>query len=142
MSSTSRAELINRPSLLLTISQPEWTAKWWPQALMIAPSSSGMRRPAPNCRRSRAIQWPPTLHAEEQSTTKPTSIPQLCDNRDPTSHNYNPQVSLSDNWVALAGENILWLPPEHRQFTASTIKETNLALGYGDGRVSIIGFYI
>ncbi|KAL4860397.1 hypothetical protein BDV12DRAFT_181643, partial [Aspergillus spectabilis] len=29
--------------------------------------------------------------------------------------NYNFQVSVSDNWVMLAGENILWLPPEHRQ---------------------------
>ncbi|KAI7976406.1 hypothetical protein EIK77_000231 [Talaromyces pinophilus] len=50
-------------------------------------------------------------------------------------------VSLSDNWVSLAGENLLWLPPEHRQFTASTVKEANLALGYSDGRVSIIGFH-
>jgi WD40 repeat protein len=35
--------------------------------------------------------------------------------------NYNFQVSISDNWVMVAGENILWLPPEHRQFTASAV---------------------
>ncbi|KAL4985441.1 NACHT and WD40 domain protein [Aspergillus falconensis] len=56
--------------------------------------------------------------------------------------NYNFQVSVSDNWVMLAGENILWLPPEHRQFTASAVTEATLALGYSDGRVSIIGFHI
>ncbi|KAF9883051.1 hypothetical protein FE257_004305 [Aspergillus nanangensis] len=39
------------------------------------------------------------------------------------------QVSVSDNWVMLAGENILWLPPEHRPFTASAVKEATLALG-------------
>ncbi|KAL4966320.1 WD40 repeat domain-containing protein [Aspergillus stella-maris] len=53
-------------------------------------------------------------------------------------HNYNIQVSVSDNWVMVAGENILWLPPEHRQFTASAATEATLALGYSDGRVSII----
>jgi WD40 repeat protein len=56
--------------------------------------------------------------------------------------NYNFQVSVSDNWVMLAGENTLWLPPEHRQFTASAVTEAALALGYSDGRVSIIGFHI
>jgi hypothetical protein len=51
-------------------------------------------------------------------------------------------VSVSDNWVMLAGENILWLPPEHRQFIASAVKEATLALGYSDGRVLFIGFHI
>jgi WD40 repeat protein len=56
--------------------------------------------------------------------------------------NYSFQVSVSDNWVMLAGENILWLPPEHRQFAALALTEAALALGYNDGRVSIIGFHI
>ncbi|EED12684.1 WD-repeat protein, putative [Talaromyces stipitatus ATCC 10500] len=81
------------------------------------------------------------LHAEELTSIKPASIPQRRDNCRPTSHNFNFQVSLSDNWIALAGENILWLPIEHRRFTASAVKEATLALGYGDGRVSIIGFH-
>ncbi|EED20635.1 platelet-activating factor acetylhydrolase isoform 1B alpha subunit, putative [Talaromyces stipitatus ATCC 10500] len=34
------------------------------------------------------------------------------------SFNFN-QESLPDNWIALAGDNILWLPMEYRQFTAS-----------------------
>ena len=81
------------------------------------------------------------LHAEELTSTKPTSISQRCDSCRPTSHNFNLQASLSDNWVALAGENILWLPIEHRRFTASAVKEATLALGYGNGRVSIIRFH-
>ena len=56
--------------------------------------------------------------------------------------NYNFQVSISDNWVTVAGENMLWLPPEHRQFTASAVTDATLALGYSDGRVEIIGFHI
>jgi WD40 repeat protein len=56
--------------------------------------------------------------------------------------NYNFQVSISDNWVMVAGENMLWLPPEHRQFTASAVTDATLALGYSDGRVAIIGFHI
>ncbi|KAH8691808.1 NACHT and WD40 domain protein [Talaromyces proteolyticus] len=80
-------------------------------------------------------------HVEEHTATSATSIPQLNESCGPTSHNFNLQVSLSDNWVSLAGENILWLPQEHRQFTASAVKGSTLALGYSDGRVSIIGFY-
>ncbi|KAL2856070.1 hypothetical protein BJX68DRAFT_279544 [Aspergillus pseudodeflectus] len=61
---------------------------------------------------------------------------------DNISHNLEFHVSVSDNWVMLAGENILWLPPEHRRFTASAVTDATLALGYSDGRVSIIGFYM
>ncbi|KAI7976403.1 hypothetical protein EIK77_000845 [Talaromyces pinophilus] len=82
-----------------------------------------------------------SLHAEEDTATSATSIPQLNDSCGTTSHNFNLQVSLSDNWVSLAGEKLLWLPQEHRQFTASAVKGSTLTLGYSDGRVSIVGFY-
>jgi WD40 repeat protein len=81
------------------------------------------------------------LHAKEHTATSSASIPQLHDNCDPTSYNINPQISLSNNWVVLAGENLLWLPSEHREFTTSAVQETTIALGYNDGRVSIMGFH-
>ncbi|CRG89821.1 Vegetative incompatibility protein HET-E-1 [Talaromyces islandicus] len=77
---------------------------------------------------------------EHTTTTKPASIPQFHYDYDRTSSNINAQISVSNNWVVLAGENLLWLPPEHRQFTTSAIKDTTITLGYSDGRISIIGF--
>ncbi|KAE8390287.1 hypothetical protein BDV23DRAFT_183579 [Aspergillus alliaceus] len=41
-----------------------------------------------------------TLHAEQYSGTTFSSIPMPHDDCDPTSSNFNPQVSLSNNWVA------------------------------------------
>ncbi|KAL3469229.1 hypothetical protein BJX99DRAFT_268450 [Aspergillus californicus] len=58
------------------------------------------------------------------------------------SHDSQMVASGSNNWVMVAGENILWLPPEHRQFTASAVTDATIALGYSDGRVAIIGFHI
>jgi hypothetical protein len=75
-----------------------------------------------------------TLYAEGHTITKSSSIPQL---HDSTSWNISPQVSVSDNWVVLRGQNFLWLPPEYRHFRCSALKDANLALGYSDGRVSI-----
>jgi hypothetical protein len=34
----------------------------------------------------------------------------------------------------------LWLLPEYRNFRCSALKCANLALGYIDGRVTILGF--
>lgn len=82
-----------------------------------------------------------TLLAEEHTATRSGRIPQLHNKCDPNLYGINPQISLSNNWVALGGENLLWLPPEHRPFTISAVKEATLALGYSDGRVSIIGFH-
>ncbi|KAI7974215.1 hypothetical protein EIK77_004967 [Talaromyces pinophilus] len=82
------------------------------------------------------------LRAGEHTGTRFSSISQLHSDCNPTSPNSNPQVSLLNNWVALAGENLLWLPPEHRQFTCSAFQDANLALGYSDGHVLIISFYI
>ncbi|QGA18984.1 hypothetical protein EYB26_006669 [Talaromyces marneffei] len=59
---------------------------------------------------------------------------------DSTPYNSNPQVSVANSWVSFAGETLLWLPPEHR-FNCSASKDATLALGYIDGRVSIIGFH-
>ncbi|KAI7976980.1 hypothetical protein EIK77_002376 [Talaromyces pinophilus] len=82
------------------------------------------------------------LRAEEHTGTRSPSILQPHSDCDPASPNSNPQVSLLNNWVVLAGEKLLWLPPEHRQFTCTAFQDANLALGYSDGRVLIMRFYI
>jgi hypothetical protein len=71
-----------------------------------------------------------------------SGIPQLHGNCDSTSHLSKPPVSLSDDWLALAGENVLWLPPEYRRFSCFACKDATIAMGYYDGRVSIIGFHV
>ncbi|PWY66380.1 putative WD-repeat protein [Aspergillus sclerotioniger CBS 115572] len=60
----------------------------------------------------------------------------ILNNSDP-----NFQISLSETWIALADQNILWLPAEYRSFSCHAVKDATLALGYPSGRVSIIGFY-
>ncbi|KAL4787985.1 WD40-repeat-containing domain protein [Aspergillus varians] len=60
---------------------------------------------------------------------------------DPIPSNFKPQVYLSDNWVSLAGKNLLLLPPAYRQYSCSAVKDGTLCLGYGDGRVLIIGLH-
>ncbi|OQE20906.1 hypothetical protein PENFLA_c015G01918 [Penicillium flavigenum] len=50
------------------------------------------------------------------------------------------QISLSNTWVSLGGENLLWLPTEYRAATSHTFNDDTVALGYMNGRVSIIGF--
>ncbi|RAH86618.1 NACHT and WD40 domain protein [Aspergillus japonicus CBS 114.51] len=52
----------------------------------------------------------------------------------------NSPISSSDNWIAVEGENLLWLPAEYRDFVRHAVKDTTLALGYEDGLVLIIGF--
>jgi WD40 repeat protein len=83
-----------------------------------------------------------TLPTEGHPGTGSSNIPLLCGDHDPTLSNFKPQASLSNNWVALAGENLLWLPPEYRQYSCLAFKDATLALGYGDRRVSILGFHI
>ncbi|KAH1972253.1 hypothetical protein KXV92_005967 [Aspergillus fumigatus] len=78
-----------------------------------------------------------TLYAEGHTSNQSYSIPQL---HDSASSNISPQVSVSNNWVALRGQTFLWLPPEYRIFRCSALKGANLALGYIDGRVTILGF--
>jgi WD40 repeat protein len=53
----------------------------------------------------------------------------------------NFQVSLSNAWITLGGENLLWLPSEYRGFVCHAVKDATLALGYRDGRVFIIEFH-
>ncbi|KAJ6063670.1 hypothetical protein N7499_012350 [Penicillium canescens] len=50
------------------------------------------------------------------------------------------QISLSNNWVSLGGENVLWLPAEYRSFVCKAVNDAKLALGYEDGRVLVTGF--
>ncbi|KAL2782616.1 WD40-repeat-containing domain protein [Aspergillus keveii] len=49
-------------------------------------------------------------------------------------------IAVDKNWVFFAGERVLWLPSYHRHFTCSSTLNGTLALGYGDGRVSVIEF--
>jgi WD40 repeat protein len=53
-----------------------------------------------------------------------------------------PQVSLEEDWVALRGVKVLWLPFEYRQPNCLAIKDGALALGYRNGRVCIMEFHI
>jgi WD40 repeat protein len=50
------------------------------------------------------------------------------------------QISLSNNWVSLGGENVLWLPAEYRSFECQAVNGATLALGYADGRVLVTEF--
>ena len=49
------------------------------------------------------------------------------------------EVSLQDEWIAVDGNQVLWLPPEAR-CSCSATKSNTLALGHKSGRVSFIGF--
>ncbi|KAL4735577.1 hypothetical protein BDV11DRAFT_211866 [Aspergillus similis] len=53
----------------------------------------------------------------------------------------DPQVTLSDHWISIAGEKLICLPPEYHQFKSSAVKGATIALGYTDGRVFVIGFH-
>ncbi|KAK6810873.1 hypothetical protein RU639_013594 [Aspergillus parasiticus] len=55
--------------------------------------------------------------------------------------NSNLHISLSNAWIALGDENILWLPVEYRPFTCHAVKDAVIALGYTKGRVCIVGFH-
>jgi WD40 repeat protein len=59
----------------------------------------------------------------------------------PVSFGLDPQVSLSGNWISVAGENLIAIPPEYRQHSCSAAKGAKISLGYSDGRVLIIGFH-
>ncbi|KAB8238710.1 WD40-repeat-containing domain protein [Aspergillus alliaceus] len=63
----------------------------------------------------------------------------------PFSHrNNNPsqfQVSLSGNWVSMAGEKLVCLPPDYPRHSCSAVNGATIALGYEDGRLLIIGFH-
>ncbi|KAJ6098857.1 NACHT and WD40 domain protein [Penicillium canescens] len=45
----------------------------------------------------------------------------------------------NDQWIALRGNKILWLPVEYRP-TCSVVKRNILVMGHSSGRVSFIGF--
>lgn len=56
-------------------------------------------------------------------------------------HNVPARLSQSDRWIAVGGENILWLPAEYyKQNLRTVIKGSLIAFGLGNGRTSIIGF--
>ncbi|KAB8255441.1 hypothetical protein BDV32DRAFT_130723 [Aspergillus pseudonomiae] len=47
---------------------------------------------------------------------------------------------LVDDWVEFEGEKVLWLPSDYRGNSSFAMRDANLALGYPDGKVFIIGF--
>ncbi|KAL4747489.1 hypothetical protein BDW72DRAFT_196701 [Aspergillus terricola var. indicus] len=64
-----------------------------------------------------------------------------CDNAIPNPPNMVPRISLQSEWIAVNGEQVLWLPPEAR-CNCSRVKFNKLALGHRSGRVSFLGFRI
>ena len=51
------------------------------------------------------------------------------------------QITKTNEWVMFKGEKVLWLPFDYREYSCSAMKDGNLALGYSDGRVFVIGFH-
>ncbi|KAE8382682.1 WD40-repeat-containing domain protein [Aspergillus bertholletiae] len=58
-----------------------------------------------------------------------------------TLNGHSNPVTLSNAWVALGGENLIWLPVEYRDFDCYAVKDATLVLGHRNGRVSIVGFH-
>jgi hypothetical protein len=57
-------------------------------------------------------------------------------------HKANSRIFVAEDWVVFGNEKALWLPFEYRQPSCSAIKDDTLALGYNDGRVSIVVFSV
>ncbi|GMG16840.1 unnamed protein product [Aspergillus oryzae] len=55
------------------------------------------------------------------------------------SPNMDPHVSLQREWIAVNGQQVLWLPPEAR-YSCSAAKSNILVLGHLSGRISFFGF--
>ncbi|KAL4733015.1 NACHT and WD40 domain protein [Aspergillus similis] len=55
------------------------------------------------------------------------------------SPNMDPHISLQREWIAVNGQQVLWLPPEAR-YSCSATKLNILALGHPSGQVSFLGF--
>lgn len=77
---------------------------------------------------------------KEQQTLDGHSHPVHSTTFSPDSQNVAPQVSLTNNWAAFGHEKVLLLPPEYRSFSHSATQDGILALGYGTGRLFIVGF--
>ncbi|EED12693.1 WD-repeat protein, putative [Talaromyces stipitatus ATCC 10500] len=69
-------------------------------------------------------------------------IPILHMNSNPNLSHLDHQLSLSNNWVSMAGEKLMYLPPEYRLYICLAVKGVTIALGYSDGRVIAMGFHI
>ncbi|KAJ5991396.1 WD40 repeat-like protein [Penicillium canescens] len=53
--------------------------------------------------------------------------------------NMDSHISLQREWIAVNGQQALWLPPEARH-SCSTAKSNILALGHPSGQISFLGF--
>ncbi|KAE8397388.1 WD40-repeat-containing domain protein, partial [Aspergillus pseudonomiae] len=79
-----------------------------------------------------------TMTGTERQTLKGHSDPVPAVLNEPNS---NLHISLSNAWIALGDENLLWLPVEYRSITCHAVKDAIIALGYTNGRVCIVGFH-
>jgi WD40 repeat protein len=68
-------------------------------------------------------------------------IPSLQWHYDPRQSPLDPKVTISNNWIFIAGEKLILLPPEYHQYNCSAVKGATIALGYRDGRLLVIGFH-
>ena len=48
-------------------------------------------------------------------------------------------ISLSENWIAQGGENVVWLPPDYRA-TCAAFYNNLLVLGHRSGQVTFFKF--
>lgn len=71
----------------------------------------------------------------------PFDIGLLYDGDSPTHSQESIDICLlGQDWIALRGKKVLWLPPAYRP-TYVTIRHGRLAMGHASGRVSFFGFY-
>ncbi|KAJ6176749.1 hypothetical protein N7485_003663 [Penicillium canescens] len=68
-------------------------------------------------------------------------IPSLQRHYDPSQTPLDLKVTISNNWISIAGEKLIHLPPEYHQYDCSVVKRATIALGYRDGRLLVIGFH-
>ncbi|KAB8213051.1 WD domain protein [Aspergillus novoparasiticus] len=81
--------------------------------------------------------WDTTTGIERQTLKGHSySVPAVLN--EPNSSFY---ISLSNTWIALGDDNLLWLPVEYRSFSCHAVKDAIIALGCTNGWVCILGFH-
>jgi WD40 repeat protein len=68
-------------------------------------------------------------------------IPSFQWHYDPSQTPLYPKVTISNNWISIAGEKLIRLPPEYHRYACSAVRGATIALGYHDGRLLVIGFH-
>jgi hypothetical protein len=68
-------------------------------------------------------------------------IPSLQRPYNPSQTPLEPKVTISNNWISMAGEKLIYLPHEYHEYDCSAVERATIALGYRDGRLLLIGFH-